>query len=137
MTRVRSYSELRRLDTMLSRFSYLKLDGHVGDRTFGYDRWINQQFYMSAQWRLVRREVILRDEGCDLGILGYEIHKGLYIHHMNPMTRDQIVDGDMSILDPEYLITVSHGTHNAIHYGDETQLPYVHIPRERGDTRLW
>jgi hypothetical protein len=122
---------------MLSRFSYLKLNGFVGDKTFGYDRWINQQFYMSAQWRRVRRDVILRDEGCDLGIDGYQIHSGLYIHHMNPMTRDQIVDGDMSILDPEYLITVTHSTHNAIHYGDERLLPRELIERLPGDTRLW
>lgn len=137
MTRIRSYGELCRLDTMLSRFSYLKLNGFVGDKTFGYDRWINQQFYMSAQWRRVRRDVILRDEGCDLGIDGYQIHSGLYIHHMNPMTRDQIVDGDMSILDPEYLITVTHSTHNAIHYGDERLLPRELIERLPGDTRLW
>jgi len=137
MTKIRSYGELCRLDTMLSRFSYLKLNGFVGDKTFGYDRWINQQFYMSAQWRRVRRDVILRDEGCDLGIDGYQIHSGLYIHHMNPMTRDQIVDGDMSILDPEYLITVTHSTHNAIHYGDERLLPRELIERLPGDTRLW
>ena len=137
MTTIRSYSGLRRHETMLSRFLYLRLNGYVGDKTFGYDRWINQQFYMSAQWRRVRSVVILRDLGCDLGIDGFQIHRGLYIHHMNPLTRDQIVDGDESILDPEFLITVSHSTHNAIHYGDESQLPSVHIPRTAGDTRLW
>lgn len=134
---IRSYSELRRHETLLERFRYLKLNGFVGDKTFGYDRWINQQFYTSAQWRRVRDVVILRDEGCDLGIDGYQIHKGLYIHHMNPLTRAQIVSGDESIFDPEYLITVTHSTHNAIHYGDENQLPRVHIPRQPNDTRLW
>lgn len=134
---IRSYSELRRHTTLLSRFSYLRLNGHVGDQTFGFDRWINQQFYRSAQWRRVRQFVILRDEGCDLGVDGYQIHKGLYIHHMNPMTRDQIVEGDESILDPEYLITVTHSTHNAIHYGDEKLLPREWIERLPNDTRLW
>jgi hypothetical protein len=135
--KTRSYSEMYRLDTLLSRFSYLKLNGFVGDKTFGYDRWINQQFYRSHQWRRVRLEVIRRDEGCDLGIDGYQIHKGLYIHHMNPMTRAQVIEGDESIFDPEFLITVSHSTHNAIHYGDETQLPGQVIVRTAGDTRLW
>jgi hypothetical protein len=135
--RPRSYSEMYGLRTLLERFTYLKLNGYVGDKTFGYDRWINQQFYRSSQWRRVRRDVILRDGGCDLGIEGYEIHKGLYIHHMNPMTRAQIVDGDESIFDPEYLITVTHSTHNAIHYGDERLLPRELIERLPGDTRLW
>ena len=135
--RVRSYRELRRLDGMLSRFSYLKLNGYVGDKTFGFDRWINQQFYRSSQWRHIRQHVIARDLGCDLGVEGYEIHSGLYIHHMNPMTVDQIRDDDESILDPEFLITVSQSTHNAIHYGDERQLPQLVIQRRPGDTRLW
>jgi hypothetical protein len=122
---------------MLSRFSYLKLNGYVGDKTFGFDRWINQQFYRSSQWRHIRQHVIARDLGCDLGVEGYEIHSGLYIHHMNPMTVDQIRDDDESILDPEFLITVSQSTHNAIHYGDERQLPQLVIQRRPGDTRLW
>ena len=135
--RIRTYRELRRLDGLMARYSYLKLGGFVGDSTFGFDRWINQQFYTSAEWRRIRQFVIARDLGCDLGVPGYEIHSRLYIHHMNPMTKGDIVDGDDSILDPEYLITTTHTTHNAIHYGDENQLPRVHIPRRSGDTKLW
>ena len=134
---IRSYRELRRLVTLQDRFSYLKLDGYPGDKTFGFDRWINQAFYRSAEWRHIRQHVIARDLGCDLGIEGFEIHSGLYIHHMNPMTLADIRDGDDSILDPEFLITTTLSTHNAIHYGDERQLPQIHIPRRAGDTQLW
>lgn len=135
--RTRSYSELSTLNDMLSRFSYLKLNGFPGDKTFGFDRWINQAFYRSSEWRRIRQRVIARDLGCDLGIEGFEIHSRLYIHHMNPMTLADIRDGDDSILDPEYLITTTHATHNAIHYGDERQLPQQLVPRRPGDTRLW
>jgi len=135
--RVRSYRELRRLDTLQDRFSYLKLNGVVGQDTFGFDRWMNQQFYRSHEWRQVRHRVIARDLGCDLGIEGFEIHSRLYIHHMNPMTPQEIQNGDDSILDPEYLITVSQATHNAIHYGDERLLPRLVVERVPGDTRLW
>lgn len=135
--RIRSYSELRHFDSLESRFDYLKLNGRVGDSTFGFDRFINQMFYRSAEWRAVRRHVIIRDEGCDLGIPGHDIHKGLYIHHMNPMTVDEISSGDLSILDPEYLITVTHRTHNAIHYGTAQQLPRLPVDRVAGDTKLW
>jgi len=134
---LRTYSELRRLDTIQERFEYLKLRGQVGDKTFGYDRWINQQFYTSAQWRHIRHAVITRDLGCDLGIEGYEIHSGLYIHHLNPMTKSDIVEGDPSILDPEFLITTTLVTHNAIHYGDAKQLPRLMVERTPGDTKLW
>ena len=135
--RIRTYTELRRLDTLLERFRYLELRGHVGDSTFGFDRWINQQFYTSSQWRHIRSYVIARDNGCDLGIEGYDIHSRLYIHHLNPMTRRDIIDGDESILDPEFLITTTHVTHNAIHYGDERQLPRLLVARRAGDTKLW
>ena len=134
---IRSYSELRRLGTIQERFEYLKLNGRVGDATFGFDRYINQMFYQSRQWRLVRSEVINRDLGCDLGIEGYDIHGGLYIHHLNPMTKADIVEGDPSILDPEFLITTTLATHNAIHYGDAKQLPRLMVERKPGDTRLW
>jgi hypothetical protein len=137
MTRNRSYSELRRLPTLEERYHYLRLAGEVGASTFGFDRYINQQFYTSREWRQVRHHVIARDNGCDLGIEGYEIYKGLVIHHMNPMTMDNLVHGDDSILDPEYLITTSHSTHNAIHYGDERLLPRPFVARKRGDTKLW
>jgi len=135
--RARTYKELSQLDDMLSRFSYLKLNGYPGDKTFGFDRWINQAFYRSREWRSIRQHVIARDLGCDLGIEGYEIHDRLYIHHMNPMTLADIREGDDSILDPDFLITTKHSTHNAIHYGDERQLPQLLVPRHSGDTRMW
>jgi len=135
--RIRTYSELRRLETFKERYNYLKLRGVVGDPTFGFDRYMNQQFYASSQWRDIRNQIIVRDEGCDLGIRGYEIHNRLVIHHMNPMTVTDIVHGDPSILDPEFLITTTHITHNAIHYGDESLLPRVPVQRRPGDTKLW
>lgn len=137
MSQIRSYSELRRLTTFKERFDYLKLHGKVGDSTFGFDRYLNQQFYTSFEWRQLRRRVILRDNGCDLGIEGYEIHRGLYIHHMNAITVQDLVRGNPDILDPEFLITVTHKTHNAIHYGDEKLLPRQLVERKPGDTKLW
>jgi len=137
MTLIRSYSELRRFDSLVDRFNYLALKGRVGETTFGFDRYMNQMFYTSSQWRSMRHKIILRDNGCDLGIEGYEIHKGLYIHHLNPMTVDQIRNGDPGILDPEFLITASFSSHQAIHYGDARLLPRVLIERQPGDTRLW
>lgn len=133
----RNYSDLRQLLTFEERFQYLKLKGQVGEATFGADRWINQKFYTSRQWRDVRHEVIARDNGCDLGIEGYDIHSGLYIHHMNPMTIEDIESGNPDILDPRFLITVTHDTHNAIHYGDASLLPRPVIERQPGDTKLW
>lgn len=134
---IRSYSELRRLRSFEERFRYLSLRGQVGSATFGFDRWINQEFYRSREWRLAREAVIARDLGCDLGIDGYEIFSQLLVHHMNPMTPDDIVHDDESILDPNFLITTSHRTHNAIHYGDESLLARPFVPRQRGDTKLW
>jgi hypothetical protein len=134
---IRTYQELRRHDTFLERFRYLNLVGTVGASTFGFDRWINQKFYRSKQWKDVRNYVISRDEGCDLGLLGYEIHTGLLIHHMNPMTVDDLIHGEAWILNPDYLITTTHDTHNAIHYGDERQLRRPFVPRTAGDTKLW
>lgn len=133
----RSYTELSRLPTFSERFRYLSLQGRVGESTFGFDRWINQEFYRSREWRHMRQFVIARDLGCDLGMEGYDIHSGLYIHHMNPMTVQDITHGEEEILDPEFLITTSHNTHNAIHYGDESLLPKVYVPRRFGDTKLW
>lgn len=135
--RIRSYSELERLDTFEERFRYLALKGHVGSSTFGFDRHINQQFYRSRQWKQIRHYVIDRDIGCDLGIDGYEIHSNILIHHMNPLDVVDIVHGDESILDPEYLITTTLRTHNAIHFGDERQLPRPLAERRSGDTKLW
>ena len=134
---IRSYSDLRRLNTFEDRFRYLSLRGQVGEATFGFDRWINQEFYRSREWKQIRQHVIARDEGCDLGIEGYEIHTRLIIHHMNPMTADDICHDEESILDPEFLITTTHQTHNAIHYGDERLLPRPLVPRRPGDTKLW
>lgn len=134
---IRSYRELRRLETFEERYHYLALRGQVGDATFGYDRWVNQKFYTSREWRQVRHHVIARDNGCDLGIDGYEINSRLIIHHMNPLMIEEIVNFDGSILDPEYLITTTHDTHNAIHYGDEKLLKKPFVERQRGDTKLW
>lgn len=135
--RIRTYSELIRSSSLEERFKYLALRGEVGSATFGYDRWMNQQFYGSTEWKQIRQHVIARDLGCDLGVEGYEIHDRIYIHHMNPITPDDIFEGNRSIVDPEFLITCTHRTHNAIHYGDERQLPKPLVERKRGDTKLW
>lgn len=135
--RIRTYSDLRRLQTFEERFRYLVLRGSVGHDTFGFDRWLNQEFYRSREWKSARQAVILRDDGCDLGIPDYEIHHGLLVHHMNPLTVRDIERGASWILDPEYLITTRHRTHNAIHFGDESLLPKPFVERAPGDTRLW
>ena len=134
---IRTHRELTRLKTFEERFEYLKLRGQVGKSTFGYDRYINQAFYRSSEWRRVRNLVIARDEGLDLGVTGYEIFDRPIIHHMNPMGLEDLVSGDDDILNPEYLVCVSHRTHNAIHYGDESLLPKPLVERRPGDTRLW
>jgi hypothetical protein len=135
--RSRSYSELRRIETFEERFAYLSLRGEVGRATFGFDRWINQQFYTSRSWRHTREIVILRDGACDLGVPGYDIHAGLLVHHMNPITPEDIVEGGEWIIDPEFLITTTHRTHNAIHYGDDSLLVKPPVERRPGDTKLW
>lgn len=134
---IRTYSELARFNSFIDRFRYLSLPGSVGRSTFGFDRHVNQKFYTSTQWRQIRHHVIARDEGCDLGVEGHEIHDRILIHHMNPMGLDDIVEGNKDILDPEFLISVSHRTHNAIHFGDERQLPKPLVERRPGDTKLW
>ena len=136
-TRIRSYSELERLDTFEDRFEYLSLKSNVGDIRFGYDRFINQAFYNSREWRQVRHHVIVRDQGCDLGIMGYEIFDRLHVHHMNPMSIDDIVEAEDMILDPEFLITTTQLTHNAIHFGDSSILRKKYVERTAGDTKLW
>lgn len=135
--RVRTYSELRRISSFEDRYQYLQLGGEVGGSTFGFDRYLNQRFYTSREWRDVRQEVIARDEGLDLGVPGYEIYDKIIIHHMNPMTVESVQHGDADILDPEFLITTTHRTHNAIHYGDVDLLPREFSPRRAGDTKLW
>ena len=137
MTVTRRYSELRRLETFDERFEYLVLGGDVGRSTFGFDRYINQSFYQSAQWKDVRNEVIVRDHGCDLGIREFPINGGLVVHHINPMTAEDIIHDASWILDPEFLICVSNATHNAIHYGNRSSLPKPFVPRTPGDTKLW
>ena len=134
---IRTYEELLKFSKFEDRFRYLALRGSVGRSTFGFDRYLNQQFYSSREWKRMRDYVITRDEGCDLGVPGYEIHDRIYIHHMNPMVVDDLVHGDDSILDPDFLISTTHRTHNAIHYGDERQLPRSFAPRAPGDTKLW
>lgn len=133
----RTITELYQLPTFEERFRYLALGGQVGGVTFGYDRWINQGFYRSREWKLIREEVIARDLGCDLGLEGYEIHDRIIIHHMNPMVAQDIVRGEDAIVDPEFLITTTHQTHNSIHYGDERTLRRPFSPRRDGDTKLW
>lgn len=136
-SRIRTYSELRRIEGFRERFRYLALEGVVGRPTFGFDRWMNQQFYTSWEWRRLRQEVISRDEGCDLGVEGYDIHSQILIHHLNPMTVEDLIDGNDDILNPEYLITTRLHTHNAIHYSDERMLPRAFAERKPGDTKLW
>ena len=133
----RRHSELRRLLTFEERFDYCRLGGVVGTATFGFDRYINQDFYRSREWRQVRDEVIIRDNGCDLGVDGYEIHGNLLVHHMNPMSADDVVHSEDWILNPEYLITTTQDTHNAIHYGDKSLLKTPYVPRSPNDTKLW
>lgn len=134
---IRTYSELSQLPTFKERFEYLKLSGNVGKTTFGYDRWFNQVFYHSAEWRSVRNEVIVRDNGCDLGIEGYEICDKVYIHHMNPILLKDIEDRSDILLNPEYLISTTFQTHNAIHYGDINLLAADPIIRTPNDTTPW
>lgn len=131
------YAELRRFETFEERFEYLRLHGDVGRSTFGFDRWINQQFYRSREWKQARDFVIVRDNGCDLGVPDYEIHGELLIHHINPIVADDILHGEEWIFNPEYLITTTHNTHNAIHYSDASLLPRIVVARQPGDTKLW
>lgn len=135
--RTRTYSELKRFDMFDQRYEYLALRGEVGLATFGFDRWINQRFYRSREWLSVRDFVIVRDDGCDLGIEGYEIHSQLMVHHMNPVTPEALINGEDWVLDPEFLITTTHRTHNAIHYGDDSLLVKPPVERRPGDTKLW
>ena len=134
---IKTYGQMRQFGTFEERYRYLALRGDVGRSTFGFDRYINQGFYTSREWRRLRSDIIVRDNGCDLGVEGYEIHGKLLIHHMNPINAQDIIHGDPDILNPEYLITTTHKTHNAIHYGDESLLPRPHVERRPGDTRLW
>ena len=135
---IRTYSELITLPTFEERFEYLRLDGIVGEQTFGFDRYLNQLFYQKSQkWKSIRDQVIIRDNGCDLGIDGYEIYKRAIVHHMNPVTIEDLEKESEFLLDPEFLISTTHNTHNAIHYGDESLLIKAPIVRTKNDTCPW
>lgn len=134
---IRTYSELRTYKTFIDRYNYLKLRGSVGIETFGYDRYLNQVLYRSRRWRRTRDGIILRDNGCDLGVEGYDIYDKIIIHHMNPLTIEDIENDVDEIYDPEFLISVSFNTHQAIHYGDESLLPKEPIERKPYDTCPW
>jgi hypothetical protein len=135
--KIRTYSELLSFFSFEDRFNYLKLSGRVGEQTFGFDRHINQTLYHSREWKSVRNHVIIRDMGCDLGVSGYEIHDGILVHHMNPLTVDDILNSDEIAFDPEFLISTTNRTHNAIHYGDGNQIISKFVDRKPGDTKLW
>ena len=137
MKRIKSYKELRRLKTFEERYDYLRLIGEVGLATFGFDRYLNQQLYKSKRWRSVRNKVIIRDEACDLGVAGYEIAAKLVVHHMNPLTLEDIENGADVIFDMDNLICTTHNTHMAIHYGDASLLVQAPVERRPGDTIPW
>lgn len=134
---VKTYSELRSLKTFEERYRYLRLYGRVGADTFGFDRIFNQMFYRSREWKSIRDEIIIRDNGCDLGVDGYEVHGRIIIHHMNPISLEDIQRNSDLLMNPEYLITTALSTHNAIHYGDENLLMKTPIERSRYDTCPW
>lgn len=135
---IRTYSELSKLKTFRERYEYLKIDGVVGEETFGFDRYINQMFYKSEEWKRIRNYVITRDNGCDLGIPDRKIVDSvILVHHMNPITKEDIINKNEILLDPEYLITTIKPTHDAIHYGDESLLAEDLIIRSKNDTCPW
>jgi hypothetical protein len=136
-TIIRTYSELIALPTFEERYRYLKLNGVVGEQTFGFDRYLNQLFYQSAEWRAIRDKIIIRDNGCDLGIAGREIYGRILIHHMNPIDKNDILSRSEFLLNPEYLICTYKNTHDAIHYGDESLLILGPVIRSAYDTCPW
>lgn len=137
MITLRSYTELSQLDTFEDRFDYLALGGEVGQETFGFERWLNQAFYQSREWKDARRAAIARDFGFNLGVEGYPIHSRILVHHMNPINPNSLIHGERMLLDLENLITTDHDTHNAIHYGDRNLLPLPPVERSANDTKLW
>ena len=137
MTSIKTYSELITIPTFKERYEYLRLKGLVGEETFGYDRYLNQSFYKSREWMDIRDYVIIRDNGCDLGMPGHEIHGRILIHHINPITKEDILRRSKFLLDPEYLISTIKTTHDAIHYGDENLLMDEPIVRTKNDTCPW
>lgn len=137
MRNIRIYSELITFPTFKERFEYLRLDGIVGEDTFGFDRYMNQIFYKSKEWQSLRNQIIIRDNGCDLGLEGYEIQGKILIHHMNPITPADIVNRSDYLLNPDFLISTMLSTHNAIHYGDESLIAKDPIERSKNDTCPW
>ena len=137
MTIIRTYSELITFPTFEERFKYLQLEGSVGKDTFGYDRYLTQLFYKTTEWKRLRQDLIIRDNGCDLGVEGREIYGRIIIHHLNPITKDDIVSRTEYLLNPDFLICTTHNTHNAIHYGDESLLITSPVERSKNDTCPW
>lgn len=133
----RSYPELLSFTTFEERFEYLSIKARIGEDTFGFERWMNQSFYRSKEWREVRQEVIIRDSACDLGVEGFDIHERAIVHHIIPMTVEDLEEGNPLVLDPNNLITTTHNTHNAIHWGDKSLLRLPPVERKPGDTTLW
>jgi hypothetical protein len=136
-SKIRTYNELQRLTTFDDRYAYLRLAGMVGTSTFGFDRYLNQVLYSSSEWLRARDEVLVRDNGCDLGLIGYELRGRIIVHHMNPISIEDIENRNLDILNPKYLICTSHNTHLAIHFGDKSLLPELPIIRRPGDTSPW
>ena len=134
---IRTYSELIKLNSFKERYEYLRLDGRVGEATFGFERYLNQQFYHSREWRSVKDSIVTRDLGCDLAVTGFEIHERIYIHHMNPVTAEDIRQSTEYLLNPEFLICTTQNTHNAIHYGDSSLLCMEPITRTPFDMCPW
>ena len=137
MKMIRTYSELITLPTLEERYQYLKIGGTVGEETFGFDRYLNQSFYKTKEWLRIRDHVIVRDQGCDLAMIDREIRGKILVHHMNPITKEDIVRRSKYLLDPEYLICTVKNTHDAIHYGDESLLIKAPIERQKNDTCPW
>lgn len=136
---MKTYNELITFSTYIERFNYLKLDQKIGEETFGHLRYLNQRFYSSPEWRSFRNSIILRDNGCDLALPGYEIFEGLHVHHINPITYEDIVDRSPILFDPNNVVCVSEYTHKRLTYWDGTEItnPYEPITRTKGDTKLW
>lgn len=133
----RCYTELIQIPTFEERYEYLRLGGRVGEDTFGFDRYLNQKFYQSPEWKRVRRDVIIRDEGRDLAMKGYELYGNIFVHHMNPITSKDLLDVADWIMNPEFLVCVSKRTHDAIHYGDKSLLPQLPVERTPNDMCPW
>lgn len=133
----KTYSELITLPTFIERYEYLRLGGKVGEETFGSNRYLNQILYTSGEWRSFRDDIIIRDCGCDLGCEGFEVNSRIIVHHINPITVEDVINRHPKVFDPENVICVSHNTHEAIHYGDESLLPLLPKPRSKNDTCPW